>query len=134
MARDKWTRWAETVDWSAEYTCRECGKVGPGHYVQPQPPWAGGGALCADCINAINRRHREERRKQLAAMPRCEVPGCRARATHYHNGTGLCGRHWKRASNAITAEMLAQTGGVPLWIGGPVVIPKERLIAAAQQK
>jgi hypothetical protein len=131
--RRQWDRWAQTIDWTATYTCRECSKAGQGYYVQPQPAWAGGGALCADCINRINRQIREERRRQLAAMPRCEVPGCNRRATIRHNGTGLCGRHWKRAEAVCMNRLLKQTGGL-LMFAGPVHIPKNELIAAAQSR
>ncbi|MEW5934130.1 MAG: hypothetical protein AB1816_11160 [Bacillota bacterium] len=125
-ARSKWDRWAETVDWAATYTCKRCGQVGQGYYVQPQPPWTGGGALCSDCITEINRQIREERKRQLAAMPRCEVPGCKRRATHCHNGTGLCGQHFWRANETVLAKM----GGFAL-LAAPVVLDREELIDAA---
>ena len=126
MNRKALERWAATVDWSATYTCSRCHRTGPGHEVQPQPH---GGPLCVGCINEINRQIRAERRRQLAAMPRCEVPGCSRRATVWHprreGGTGLCGRHWKRAERAIYASM----GAFPLF--GVVILDREALIRAA---
>lgn len=119
-------RWASTVDWSATYRCRRCGHVGPGHYVQPQPD--GQGALCTDCINAINAEIRARRRAWLDAQPRCAVPGCKRRATIWHpnrHGTGLCRRHWRRAE----ANLLRATGAVPLF--GVIVADREALIRAA---
>ena len=126
MTRRQLERWAATVDWQATYTCRNCGRTGPGHYVQPQPE---GGALCTDCINEINRRIREERRRQLAAMPRCAVPGCNRRATVWHpnreHGTGLCGHHWRRAEQ----EICRRTAGIPIF--GTIILSRDELIRAA---
>ena len=121
-------RWAARVDWSATYTCGRCGRTGPGYHVQPQPE---GGALCTECINAINAEIRQARRRQLAAMPRCAVPGCRHRATRWHpnreHGTGLCGLHWRRAERTLLARMAA-TG---LLLVGAVVVSREELVQAA---
>ena len=85
-----------------DYTCSDCGKVGPKWAVQPQHPYYADGlegvARCVDCIAAINRRMREERKAQLAAMPRCEVDGCKARATYTVAGVvRMCGRHVRKA-------------------------------------
>jgi hypothetical protein len=110
---------------AGDYTCSDCGKIGPKHYVQPQRK---GGALCSECINARNARARTERKATLAAMPRCEVPGCRARATYTHNGTGICGRHLKRARAAMARRM---RGMEWLAFGAPTLLDRDALIRAA---
>ena len=129
MTRRQLEKWAATVDWEAEYTCRQCGVHGKGHWVQPQPD--GHGALCTDCYNRAVREWREERRRQLAAMPRCEVPGCHRRATYWHpdrSGVGLCGPHWRRAEAAILRQALSHGFLLP----GVITVSRERLIQAAQ--
>ncbi len=99
--RDWWTAQPE------QQTCRDCGKTGPKHYVQPQPPARRCElathipyALCTDCIAAINRRLRAAHRNRLDAMPRCEAPGCDARSTWHVAGVRLCGRHRTAAQTA----------------------------------
>ena len=130
MTRRQLEKWAATVDWSATYTCRRCGRTGQGYYVQPQPD---GGALCTECIAEINRQYREERRRQLAAAPRCAVPGCGRRATRWHprreGGTGLCGHHWRRVEQAVYARMSA----APFQVFGVIILGRDELIRAAQE-
>lgn len=109
------------------FTCHDCGQTGKAIDVQPQPD---GYALCCECINARNARLRAERKKQLAAMPRCEVPTCSRRATVYHNGTGLCGHHWKRAESRILRRLAASPHG---WYG-PIEVSRETLIKAATER
>ena len=80
-----------------EQICQDCGTRGSKAYVQPQYP--DGHALCVDCIVKRNERYRAERKRQLAAMPRCEF--CNHRAT-WKAGAGpnpalLCGRHLNKA-------------------------------------
>lgn len=76
------------------YTCTGCGRVGGKAYVQPQPS---GGALCGNCISAHNQRGRASRKAELAALPRCSVPGCTRRGTWRWAGRLFCGRHLKQA-------------------------------------
>lgn len=89
-----------------EYTCAWCGKTGPDHYVQPQHPFYADGrqgvdgkapGRCTDCITAAHREHRAARKAQLAAAPRCEVPGCNRRGAWTCAGALLCGGHLKKA-------------------------------------
>jgi NMD protein affecting ribosome stability and mRNA decay len=87
--------------WNAQpdaQTCADCGKQGTKAYVQPQQNM-NGAALCVDCIARRNETWRQNRRAQLAAAPRCEVPGCERRGA-WHVGAGrvlMCGAHRRRA-------------------------------------
>jgi len=104
-------KWAETVDWSAQYTCRDCGKQGQGYYVQPQP---NGGPLCSDCIAKINRAIDAKHKAELDAMPRCQVPGCTRRGTlrvGTYNRVLMCGAHFNKAQKKLRAN----TAGMP-WL------------------
>ena len=99
-------------------------------YVQPQHPWRGvsGTALCADCIACRNERSREARRAQLAAAPRCEVPGCQRRAAYSHNNVGMCGAHIKRAQ----AELRRRTASFPgAMFLPPPTLDRARLVELA---
>jgi hypothetical protein len=81
------------------FTCRDCGKRDRGYYVQPQPE---GYALCHECIGVINLAIRAARKAQLAALPRCEVDGCKARGSLIvAGGVLMCGRHHKRAESNL---------------------------------
>jgi hypothetical protein len=64
----RFARW-----WDAQpdgpYRCADCGRVGPKAYVQPQQGM--GIALCSECIAHRNQQRREERKRELAGMPRC---------------------------------------------------------------
>lgn len=107
---------ARMPDWLVQWwdaqphaqTCRDCGKTGSKHYVQPQPPRrrgepAPGFALCSDCISRHNERLRAKRREALALAPRCEVPGCTRRGA-FRIGTGrtlMCAAHKDRARRAF---------------------------------
>lgn len=113
MRRDRFAEW-----WDAQpeqQTCRDCGKEGRKAYIQPQQD---GGALCIDCIAAHNARAREARKAQLAAAPRCEVPGCRYRGAWRASGVLLCGRHLKRARAEVRRRM-AGAGALALFLPGP---------------
>lgn len=84
---------------------------------------------CMDCHNAGCARRAAERKAQLAAMPRCEVPGCKRRATWIVGPrVELCGIHKRRAErrhNATAATM----GGLALFM--PVNYSREELLEAA---
>ena len=90
-----------------DYTCADCGTVGPKTYIQPQHPYyargAEGTALCADCINRHNRDGRAARKAELAAEPRCDV--CTRRGTVRTYGVLLCGAHLRNVSNAHDRNM-----------------------------
>ena len=64
----------------------------------------GVGLVCHDCYNASVRARRAARKAQLAAEPRCEVPGCKARGAWIAGSerTLLCGRHLKRARVSVS--------------------------------
>lgn len=116
-----------------DYTCSDCGKVGPKWMVQPQHPYYAGGregeARCPDCLNAINRRMREARKAQLAGMPRCEVPGCRRRA-NWQVGSleplGMCGHH-KRKAQTAHQRAAGSLGGLGLFMPAPAYTRAEYL-------
>lgn len=102
------------------YTCSICGREDINSYVQPQHPGymkgVEGIALCGDCINEIHKKRDEQRKRDLDAMPRCEVPGCNKRGTWRIGGhTLLCGWHlknYKEQHNKATA----QAGGFGLFV------------------
>lgn len=121
-----------------DYTCADCGKVGPKWQVQPQHPYYAGGrageARCPDCISAINRRMAQERKAELASMPRCEVPGCRRRANWQVGGRerlGMCGHHKGRAQRAAQGSA-AGMGGLGLFMT-PSYTREELLRLAARR-
>ena len=102
-----------------DYTCACCGKVGPHYYVQPQHPfWADGKtgldgkapARCTDCFNEAHRQARTDRKAELAALPRCEVPGCSRRGAWRSRGVLPCGTHLKNAKNGHARA--AMNGGI----------------------
>lgn len=87
-------QWARAQP-DGDYTCAECGRIGPSYWVQPRHPYFADGkvgtALCTDCINESHRLAKIERKKQIDAMPRCEIDGCNRRGT-FHVGQVACGR------------------------------------------
>lgn len=56
--------------------------------------------VCCDCWNRHVYAHRQARREQLAAAPRCEIDGCTARGAWTCLGVLLCGRHWRKVGSA----------------------------------
>ena len=63
--------------------------------------------VCCDCWNASVYARRAERKAALAALPRCEINGCRRRATGTIGYRGacasVCGRHAKKVERAFDA-------------------------------
>jgi len=110
-------QWWESIPDDTIFECADCGKRDRKYYVQPQ--YRQGFALCTDCITARNRQWREQRKAELASMPRCIA--CKRRGTHLHNGTYLCGRHWRQLEAAVLNEigagfafLAAASGGIRL--------------------
>jgi hypothetical protein len=69
-------------------------------------------------MNAAHRKYREERKAQLAALPRCQVPGCKARGT-WNAGSAdgpvlMCGRHLKAAQREFQRKYAG-----PIWLPSP---------------
>ena len=118
-------------------TCARCGCVGRKSDVQPQV-WnlaeyrRAPSAYCVPCISASNAEARAARKAALAAAPRCCVPSCGMRANLTHNGTGICGRHFKRAR--ATVERRAVDSGFACFglFGGPTLLSRAALIEAAR--
>lgn len=91
---------------------------------------ADGRRCCVACWNAGVAAARAARKAQLDAMPRCAVPGCKARGT-WQCGHGepvlLCGRHKNKALRAAHAgvpaglEFLALFGGMGRTTGADVL-------------
>lgn len=65
-----------------------------------QPQYPSGEALCLDCWTVQNAKYREERKQALAAAPRCEAPGCKARGAWKTTGVLLCRRHLRAVEAA----------------------------------
>lgn len=121
--------------WEAQpqgpYACQDCGRVDSKSYVQPQPE---GGALCGPCIGKRNEAAREARKAQLAALPRCEVTGCKCRGNFRVAGVALlCGRHLSAAKRS-KARDLARLGdiaaGLAMFI--PISYTREDILRMAQ--
>ena len=114
---EKHWQWYQSQD--KEQTCSICGKQGHRAYVQPQ--WkasiAAGKviAYCTDCIAALNKEHDIQRKAELAAMPRCEVPGCKRRGSWKAAGVLLCGAHLKKAKHGH-ARAASAGGGLALFL------------------
>lgn len=125
--------------WDAQpdglYTCTGCGVVRDKAYVQPQhPAWHNGQdgvALCGDCIGLRQKASAAARKSELAAMDRCEVPGCRARGTWRHNGTLVCGRHLNRAKQNVFRAASASPAGQCLGLFTTIRLNRAQLIDAA---
>ena len=77
------------------------------------------GECCADCHNARVRAHRAARKLQLAALARCEGPGCARRATYRARGIGCCGLHLRQIK-AGHANFMAGLGELAIigWLDG----------------
>ena len=94
---------------------------------------AHGERACFACAKAADDARRAARRAELAALPRCEVPGCKARGTWRVGGNLLlCKRHLTRAQGAR-----ARTLAGPCAILGCLTqagTDRESLLKFAQQK
>lgn len=114
------------------YTCSDCGTVGPKAYIQPQHPYYAHGregtALCSDCISRHNREITAARKAELAAAPRCTL--CKARGTARTYGVLLCGRHLANVKRAHGRTM-AGVGGMALFMMPPDYSP-EQIISMAR--
>ena len=83
---------------------------------------------CGECHNKGVFERRAARKAQLAAEPRCEVPGCGRRASQLVAHTTLmCQAHYERAKDRILNR--AAVG----MMFGTIVPSKEGLIKAAQE-
>jgi len=118
MRSKNFAEWWNSIPEDAIFECIDCGRRDTKGYVQPQ--YRKDYALCVACITERNRRWREERKTQLAAMPRCVA--CKRRGTYRHkpSGTYLCGRHVKELESKILrkygsfAIIAAMDGGFTL--------------------
>jgi hypothetical protein len=57
------------------------------------------------CHDRQNHERKARRKAELAAMPRCEVPGCRRRAAWTAGAgqsVGLCGKHLNAARGKVS--------------------------------
>jgi hypothetical protein len=76
--------------------------------------------FCPACASA----RRENYKHQLAALPRCIA--CKRRGTRKHNGTYLCGRHWKELESvAIGYWLTEKTGGYLL--PGAIILGEDEI-------
>ena len=123
--------------WQAQpfepHVCSGCGAVGQKAVVQPQHPYYArlvGVALCGSCIGRKHTEAKAERKAQLAALPRCTVPGCKARGNLKHNGTLICGRHWKVAKRNV----FGAAGGTPIGMFTTIRLNRAQLIDAATRE
>ena len=121
------SRWFDAQP-DGDYTCTDCGRVGPKHYVQPQHPYYAEGrtgtALCTDCTNRHNAEARAARRRALAEEPRCAAAPCSKRGAWNVAGVLLCGGHKRRVQNAY--------GRMGVW-AGVAEYDRESILRAAQR-
>ena len=108
-----WLKWMDSQP-KGIYTCSGCGKEDREYLVQPQHPAFVNGiegiALCNNCVAEHARQRREQRKKEIDAMPRCEVPGCKHRGTWAVAGhTMLCGWHLRNVQK-LHRKTMAQMG------------------------
>ena len=104
--------------------CDTCHKAGS---VSQLVHWARGAEIarlprfqCQACSHAEYDARKAARKAELAAMPRCEVPGCRARGKWTVGAieqVRLCGRHLT-AARAAHYRRLEPVGGLALFLGG----------------
>jgi hypothetical protein len=62
---------------------------------------------CSECHNRQYYEAKAKRKDQLDAMPRCEIPGCKRRATWIAGAgdkIGICGKHLHRAQSKIASQ------------------------------
>lgn len=122
------TKW-QIAWWDAQpraQVCRRCEKEGDRAYVQPQLPrhkgGPGRGALCGDCINAINEEHRAKRRVELAQRPKCER--CGRRPFTFYAGDQrfeVCGWCLKETRRQV-ARAASGVGYLALFTGASALI------------
>jgi hypothetical protein len=95
--------------------------------------------VCGDCWNASVKARREDRKAELAQEPRCEVPGCKHRATYtVYYTVGMCGYHLKAMQKTHQQQMAKALAGSPM-AGLAMFLPvtgitTEDIIALAQGK
>lgn len=76
--------------------------------------------VCDTCWNASVQARKAARKAQLAAMPRCEVPGCTRRGTQVVWGhTLMCGHHLRRTEQGHYKAMASTPGGMGLFMPCP---------------
>ena len=91
-------------------------------------------SVCTICWNASVQARRDGRKAQLAAMDRCEVPGCSRRGTQIVWGhTLMCGHHLRRAEQGHYKAMASTPGGMGLFLPCPAY-SKAELIELATSK
>ena len=63
-----------------------------------------GRSWCGPCLASEHAKRKVARKAQLDAMPRCEVPGCKARGAYrLADQRLLCGKHKRKAEGKTTA-------------------------------
>jgi hypothetical protein len=96
-------RYIEAWDGPVDCTCSTCGAQTRGMELtifdqrERRTTERKGVFTCHDCDMASRREYQARRKAQLAAMDRCEIPGCQHRGTFRVPGMLICGRHLKRA-------------------------------------
>lgn len=90
------SRWYDQQP-DGDYTCADCGKVGPKHYVQPQHPFYAEGrkdvARCSDCINQRNAdaraRNKAARAEERAGAAARQHEALAALGSRYPDGRSI---------------------------------------------
>jgi hypothetical protein len=134
------TRWWQAIEKQFPgkiWSCVDCEKSDRGAYVQPQHPFylapepdGTPRARCCDCTNARNRAADARRKAELAALPRCEIPGCRARGNWTTGGALICGRHLAKVKREH-AKVCASIGGMALFM--PITFGRDDVIRWASK-
>ena len=90
-----------------------------------------GGVVCDDCWNTYARARQAIRKRELAAMPRCEC--CNRRGTWWVAGVLLCGHHKRAAEAGATRAVLGGGSvGVALGMFGGIDWRREDILAFAK--
>lgn len=87
---------AAELEASRPGTCTRCGN-------ESGPTGRNTAGECMECHNRGYHERKEARKKELAALPRCEVAGCKRRGTWTCQGALMCGGHLKRARGKVAA-------------------------------
>ena len=89
---------------------------------------------CGGCAADARAKYKAARAAELAAEPRCLVPGCKRRGTFRagsYNAALICGRHLKAAQGEHQKRM-SGLGGLGLFMGPQVSGPEVLKMATSQ--
>ena len=117
-------------DFGQEYRDAEQAMLQCGHAEQ-SCELSNGHRVCCTCWNTYARARQAIRKRELAAMPRCEC--CNRRGTWWVAGVLLCGHHKRAAEAGATRAVLGGGSvGVALGMFGGIDWRREDILAFAK--